>query len=164
MSSSVSRPHRRSDIDWLRVIAVVLLIPFHTARIFDIWEPFNAKSGETSAALTYGVIAFLGQWHMPLLFLLAGASTWFALGFRSGGQYARERFTRLLIPFLFGLLVVVPPQGYYALLTLGQPPASLADFLAAYFVIDFDIVVNNAALAIFTKIVSPCFLENYSRN
>lgn len=134
MSSST----RRYDIDWLRVIAVLLLIPFHTARIFDIWEPFYAKNAETSAALSYSVIAFLNQWHMPLLFLLAGASTWFALGFRSGGQYAKERFSRLLVPFLFGILVVVPPQGYYALLTQGQTPASLTDFLAYYFKIDFN--------------------------
>ncbi len=137
MSTLVSRPDRRYDIDWLRVIAVFLLIPFHTARIFDIWEPFYAKNVETSAALSYSVIALLNPWHMPLLFLLAGASTWFALGFRSGGQYAKERFTRLLIPLLFGVLVVVPPQGYYALLTQGQPPKSFAGFLATYFALDF---------------------------
>jgi hypothetical protein len=137
MASSVSRHHRRYDIDWLRVVAVMLLIPFHTARIFDIWEPFYAKNAETNAALSYSVIALLTPWHMPLLFLLAGASTWFALGFRSGGQYARERFTRLLIPLLFGVLVVVPPQGYYALLTQGQPPESFASFLATYFALDF---------------------------
>ena len=28
-------PERRFDIDWLRVIAIFLLIPFHTGRIFD---------------------------------------------------------------------------------------------------------------------------------
>jgi peptidoglycan/LPS O-acetylase OafA/YrhL len=50
---------------------------------------------------------------MPLLFLLAGASTWFALQFRSGGQYLKERFIRLLIPFVFALLVIVPIQSYY---------------------------------------------------
>jgi glucans biosynthesis protein C len=137
MSSSLSRSNRRSDIDWLRVIAVLLLIPFHTARIFDIWEPFYAKNGESSAALSYGLIAFLNPWHMPLLFLLAGASTWFALGFRSSGQYTQERFTRLLVPLLFGVLVIVPPQGYYALLTQGTPTASFADFLMTYFMIDF---------------------------
>jgi glucans biosynthesis protein C len=134
----MSASTRRYDIDWLRVIAVLLLIPFHTARIFDIWEPFYAKSGETSAALSYGVIWFLGLWHMPILFLLAGMSTWFALGYRTGGQYARERFTRLLVPFLFGLLIVVPPQGYFAQLTQGYPPVSFADFLATYFAVDFN--------------------------
>ena len=30
-----AKPQRRYDIDWLRVLAVLLLFPFHTARIFD---------------------------------------------------------------------------------------------------------------------------------
>ena len=46
---------------------------------------------------------------MSLLFLLAGAASWFAFGHRSGRQYAGERFKRLLIPFVFGVLVIVPP-------------------------------------------------------
>ena len=28
-------PQRRYDIDWLRVLAVLLLIYFHTARLFN---------------------------------------------------------------------------------------------------------------------------------
>jgi peptidoglycan/LPS O-acetylase OafA/YrhL len=35
---------RRYDIDWLRVLAVLALIPFHTACNFDIWEPFMVTS------------------------------------------------------------------------------------------------------------------------
>lgn len=26
---------RRYDLDWLRILATLLLIPYHTARIFD---------------------------------------------------------------------------------------------------------------------------------
>src|SRR5512140_3140440 len=109
-----AKPARCYDIDWLRVIAVLLLFPFHTARIFDVWEAFYAKNAEVSAPLTYGIIGFLNQWHMPLFFLLAGASTWFALGFRSGKAYAVERFKRLFVPLVFGLLVIIPPQAYLA--------------------------------------------------
>lgn len=53
---------------------------------------------------------------MALLFLLAGASTYFALGFRSSRRYVTERFKRLLVPLVFGLLVIVPPQIYFGLL------------------------------------------------
>ena|SRR5579859_219656 len=77
-ASTVTASERRSDIDWLRVVAVLLLIPFHAARIFDVYEPFYAKNAETSWALSY-LITFLNVWQMPLLFVLAGASTWFAL-------------------------------------------------------------------------------------
>jgi peptidoglycan/LPS O-acetylase OafA/YrhL len=109
------RPVRRYDIDWLRVLAVLLLFPFHTARIFDTLDPWYVKNEVLSDALTYFIFV-VHPWHMPLLFLLAGASTWFALGFRSGGQYAKERITRLLVPFIFGLLVIVPPQSYFGFL------------------------------------------------
>ena len=108
---------RRYDIDWVRILAVLLLIPFHTARIFNlaeagVAEPFYAKSQALSWPLSH-LIVFLDGWHMPLLFAVAGAATWFALGFRSGGQYAAERFKRLLIPFIFGVLVIVPPQTFF---------------------------------------------------
>jgi glucan biosynthesis protein C len=113
-TNTTDKPQRRWDIDWLRVGAVLLLYPFHTARIFDIWEEFYAKNDQVSSALTY-IISYMHPWHMPLFFLLAGASTWFALRFRSGGQYTKERFKRLLIPFIFGVLVLIPPQSYLGL-------------------------------------------------
>ncbi len=52
------------------------------------------------------------MWHMPLLFLLAGASTYLALGKRSGRAYASERVARLLVPLVFGILVIIPPQTW----------------------------------------------------
>jgi glucan biosynthesis protein C len=47
------KPGRVHTIDWLRIGAVLELIPFHTARIFDIWEPFYAKNAQVSVALFY---------------------------------------------------------------------------------------------------------------
>ena len=32
-----AKPARRYDIDWLRVLAVLLLFPFHAARIFGVY-------------------------------------------------------------------------------------------------------------------------------
>ena len=107
---------RRYDIDWLRIGAVLLLIPFHTARVFNVGEDFYAKNAQLSAALQRFIL-FVGPWHMSLLFVLAGAATWFALGFRSGRRYAGERLKRLLVPFLFGLVVIIPPQAYVGMLT-----------------------------------------------
>lgn len=111
---------RRADIDWLRIGAVLLLVPFHTARIFDAWEPFYAKSPETSVWMGFLFIATCGAWHMPLLFLLAGASSWPALGARGGGGYFLERTRRLLLPLVFCVLVVVAPQSYFGALTHGN--------------------------------------------
>lgn len=123
---------RRYDIDWLRIIAVLLLFPFHVARIFNLDEQFYAKSAVLSRGLTY-VITYLEPWHMPLFFFLAGASTWFALSHRGGGSYAWERFKRLLVPFLFGLVVLIPPQSYLGLLGHGGEPGSFFNWLPTFF-------------------------------
>jgi len=129
----VRTPERRYDLDWLRVIAVLVLVPFHTARIFDIWEPFYAKNDQVSEALSHLFIGAVGPWHMPLFFLLAGAGTWFALGFRSGGQYVRERFKRLIVPLVFGVLVLVPSQSYLGALTYGNFDGSLFQYYPRFF-------------------------------
>ena len=126
-------------IDWLRVLAVLLLIPFHSARIFDIWDPFYAKNATTSSFLSYSVITLLNQWQIPLLFLLAGASTWYALRIRSGQHYAAERFKRLLLPFIFGILVIVPPQAYLARFQNPNYSGTYLQFLPDYFQIRGDL-------------------------
>ncbi len=129
---------RRADIDWLRVLAVLLLVPFHAARIFNIGEAFYAKNAEVSWPLSR-FVAFVDPWHMPLLFVLAGASTYFALGQRSGIEYLRERVQRLLIPLVFGVLVVVPPQGFYAVLTNGIDPGAYMAYYPRFFQLDADL-------------------------
>lgn len=99
-------------IDWLRVLAVLLLFPFHTWRVFNAGEAFYVKSAYLSQSIN-AVLWFIDFWHMPLLFLLAGASTYFALRKRTALQYTAERFLRLGVPLLFGWAVLIPPQTWY---------------------------------------------------
>ena len=104
---------RRYDIDWLRNIGILLLFPFHSSRVFDHWETFYTKSNELSWVLSW-FIALTDYWFMPLLFWLAGASSWYALDSRSGKEYVHDQNSQLLIPFVLGLFLIVPPQNYYA--------------------------------------------------
>jgi glucan biosynthesis protein C len=110
---------RRHDIDWLRIAAVFMLIPYHSSRLFDVLEAYYVKDAQTSVAMT-GIRTFLDPWGMPLLFVIAGAASWLALRRRTGAQYTRERTLRLLIPLFFGLAVIVPPQAYIAWLGQGH--------------------------------------------
>ena len=98
-------------IDWLRVLAVLLLFPFHTLRVFNADDPWYVKADTLSMPVTY-LLEFISVWHMQLLFLLAGASTCFALRRRTSRQYVGERLLRLGIPLVFGVFVLVPPQTY----------------------------------------------------
>jgi peptidoglycan/LPS O-acetylase OafA/YrhL len=122
---------RRHDLDWLRVIAVFLLLPFHSARVFDPFEDFYVHSASTSEPLFWSVIAFVALWQMELLFVLAGAASWYAFGRRSAHEYRAERVKRLLVPLLFGLIVIVPVQSYLAIVWRGGS-ASIPAFTADY--------------------------------
>jgi hypothetical protein len=97
-------------IDWLRIIAVALLVPFHTGMMFTFWG-FHIKN-DTSSLIIHLQNAFMNTWHMPLFFFLSGASVWFALRFRRAREYIKERQLRLMVPLTFGILVIIPPQVY----------------------------------------------------
>ena len=129
-----SKVERRYELDWLRILAVLLLLYFHSAAIFydgDLGE-FYVKNDPSSHAMSC-FITFIHQWHMPLFFLLSGAGSWFALSFRTSLQYVQERFQRLFIPFLFGTLVLVPPQVYYRLLSNSSYQNSYLQFYPQFF-------------------------------
>jgi hypothetical protein len=125
------KPERRHDIDWLRVLAVLLPVVFHCTRPFDS-EPWHARNDERSLALARGA-DFLRFWRMPQLFLVSGFGTYFALGFRAGARYARDRFLRLLVPLLVGMVVVVPPQVYVERISPWMPDRqSPMDFAGSF--------------------------------
>ncbi|HEX8981374.1 MAG TPA: AMP-binding protein [Ktedonobacterales bacterium] len=105
---------RRYELDWLRALVVLGLIPFHAAVIFSVSSDAYLKNAQSSVALSV-LGAFAGVWGMPLLFLVGGAGVLFALRKRSVGQFLGERSKRLLIPFVFATLVIVPIQVYFVL-------------------------------------------------
>lgn len=102
---------RRYDLDWLRFIAIVILLFFHTGMWFNTWG-WHVKNSETTVSFQYWMI-WSHYFRMPLLLFISGAGTYMALGKRTPGQFRVERFKRLFIPLIFGMLVVVPPQIYY---------------------------------------------------
>lgn len=112
---------RRYELDWLRTGAVFGLIPFHTAVIFTTGSYDYVKNAQTSAAMDL-LTSFVTIWGIPLLFLVAGGSARFALAARGVRRYLDERVTRLLIPFIFGMLLIVPLQVYIGRLS-GPTPA-----------------------------------------
>src|SRR5215203_4324194 len=117
--SSPQATSRIPAIDWLRVLAVLAIFFGHVAYIFGLSAEGSIRNAETSLAVSvYG--GFVYQWAVPLLFLLAGASSWCSLQNRAGHAYLGERVRRLLIPLLFGLVVLIPWIGYMSALNQGS--------------------------------------------
>jgi len=109
--NTIKGSSRLHYLDWLRVLAVLMVFVFHALKPFNIgdWVIMNS---ETSMAATV-FFALLSPWGMPFFFLLAGAGSWFALRRRNANQYAGERFKRLLIPFIIGSIIFTPIQNYF---------------------------------------------------
>jgi peptidoglycan/LPS O-acetylase OafA/YrhL len=110
-SAAGHHPARLYALDWLRVIAVLGVFLFHAVHPFDL-TAWHIKNAEQSALVTF-VIAFMFPWGMPFFFLLAGAGSYLALRRRSAAQFARERFNRLLLPFVAGAASVMPLMLYF---------------------------------------------------
>jgi glucan biosynthesis protein C len=105
-------------LDWLRVLAMAGIFLFHNARFYDVFSDWEVKNATTSFGASIPV-AFMNEWLMPFFFLIAGASTYYALKSRRPGQYIQERASRLLIPFIFGMFVIAPPQSYFEAISHG---------------------------------------------
>lgn len=116
---------RRHDLDWLRVLCILLLVAFHAAMPFVADDGWHLKNAERSHLLLEFNF-FASRWRMPLLFLIAGAGSAWALGHRDGGAFLGSRLRRLLVPLLLGCFVIVPPQIYFERLAQGAAPGYLA--------------------------------------
>lgn len=117
-------PERQFYIDWLRILLILSVYFYHIGMFFNSWD-WHVKNQTTYDGALRSIMIFLHYWRMPLLFLVSGAGTWFALGKRSSLQYLKERSVRLVLPFLAGIFILVPVQVYTE--RSGQY-ASLIDF------------------------------------
>jgi len=100
---------RRYDIDWLRVIAIGLLLIYHIAIVFQPWGVFIGfiQSNESLENL-WIPMSMLNVWRIPLLFFVSGMGVCFAIQKRNRKELIAERTKRIFIPFLFGFFTIVP--------------------------------------------------------
>lgn len=100
---------RRHDIDWLRVVAIGLLLIYHIAIIFQPWAMFVGfiRSAEPLENL-WTPMTMLNVWRIPFLFFVSGMGFYFAMKKRNWRQLLTERSKRILIPFLFGIVAITP--------------------------------------------------------
>ena len=101
---------RRYDLDWVRVAAFFLLVLYHTGMYYVSWG-WHVKSPYASEALE-PVMLLTAPWRLSLLFLISGVATAFLFRKAPSG-FVAQRSWRLLVPLIFGMLVVVTPQAYY---------------------------------------------------
>lgn len=110
--------HREYYIDWIRVLAFMILIFFHCSMPFVSFN-WEIKNLEHSLFLDR-LIIWLHQWRLPLLFFISGVGVSFSLRKRSVFAFFGERIIRLFIPLLFAMFFTIPSQVYFERLQKGQ--------------------------------------------
>ena len=103
---------RRHDLDALRVCCFGTLIIYHSSLVY------GAKTWWVHASDTTKLIDLITigshPWRMSLLFFISGVVTASLLKNRSVAEIRTTRTRQLLLPFVFGVFVVVPPQIYFS--------------------------------------------------
>ena len=122
---------RQYFIDWIRVLAFGILIFYHSGMFFVPWA-WHVKNNVIVESLTYPML-FFNQWRLSLLFFISGVGISFAFKSRSGWGFTGERTRRLLIPIVFGMLVIVPPQIYFERTQAQQIAEYYAQFYPSVF-------------------------------
>ncbi len=96
---------RRNDIDLVRIVLCTATIFGHALIIFSYEPLYHLKSAEISP-LASAIHEFLRVVRVPCFFLIAGWSATRSLRGRTPGSFVMERLTRLLIPFIAGVVLL----------------------------------------------------------
>jgi glucan biosynthesis protein C len=122
--------HRRYDLDWVRIGAFLLLIFYHVGMYYVTWD-WHVKSPQASHGIE-PLMMLTSPWRLSLLFLVSGVATGYLLARQGSGHFLGQRSTRLLIPLVFGMLVIVPPQSYLEVVEKLKYAGSYAEFYRLY--------------------------------
>ncbi len=127
----MNKSERRYDLDWLRVMVILTVFVYHSARFFNL-DGWHVKNLTTywSVEIWEQVLA---TWMMPLCFVVSGASVFYALGKSSAGKFVKDKVLRLFVPLLVGIFTHSILQIYLERLSHGQFQGSFFDFLPHYF-------------------------------
>ncbi len=117
----VANRSRRHDVDWLRTLALALLIVYHVVICFQPWAKSSSfPQNEETLQWLWIFMAMINVWRIPVLFLVSGMGVRFAMERRNWKQLLKDRTVRILIPFVFGFFFINPLLAYIVLQVLGQ--------------------------------------------
>jgi surface polysaccharide O-acyltransferase-like enzyme len=122
---------RRSDLDWIRVIAFGLLILYHIALVYSPFD-WHIRSTHTFDWMREALL-ITQPWRLTLLFLVSGAALRFMSSGKTVATVLGARLFRLGLPLLFGVVALVPVQAWIEATDKGSWSGTLADWMAQQF-------------------------------
>ena len=117
-------------LDWVRILAFLVLILYHVGMYYVSWD-WHVKSPYASDAIE-PFMMLSSPWRLSLLFLVSGVAASFMLAKVGAASFMRQRSVRLLVPLVFGMFVIVPPQAYFEVVEKVAYLGSYGEFMRLY--------------------------------
>ena len=108
-NGQATRTERLYFLDWLRVLAILIVFFVHCGKIFDYHTTVvvnTVRSPVLSALRDFCLL-----WVMPLFFVLSGAAIWLSPTSERFGKFIKSRFLRLLVPLVGVGTFIINPDG-----------------------------------------------------
>jgi glucans biosynthesis protein C len=123
---------RHYYLDWIKVLAMMIVFLYHCSMFFNSFD-WHIKNNTINHTYVEFFSLLVGNWIMPIFFVLSGMSTYYALKRRNSTSFMKERLLRLGIPLLLGIFLLSPPQVYIERITNHQFNGSFMQFYPHYF-------------------------------
>ena len=120
---------RNLAFDYLRAFAVILVVYHHAIHAYTTFAFINFENPVATPSPVVNdqrwlgfdlVVAFNETFIMPLLFFISGMFVWQSLARKGAWKYLIDRLIRLGVPFVVGVLILIPLAYYPAQLQVGQ--------------------------------------------
>lgn len=150
MSHPVTISRSSVALDNLRAVVILIVLAFHSVLAYVAWIPptssgFDRPPYEWRAFPIVDSHRWFGfdlfcAWQdvylMSLMFLLSGMFVWPSLARKGNLSFARDRLLRLGVPYVFGIIVLLPAAFYPVYLVMKEPPG-VGEYLQHYFALPF---------------------------
>jgi surface polysaccharide O-acyltransferase-like enzyme len=119
---------RKVEIDYLRTFVITLVLFVHaslaytTSAFIDSNNPIASSNPVVNVQRWIGfdlIVAFNETFSMSLLFFVSGLFVWQSLSRKGPCKYFGDRLKRLGLPFVIGVLFLIPLAYYPAQLEVG---------------------------------------------
>lgn len=119
---------RKLEFDYLRAFAVVLVLFHHAILAYTTAAHINFENPIATATPVVNeqrwpifdlIVAYNETFFMPLLFFISGMFVWQGMARKGARKYLGRRVIRLGLPFVFGVVFLIPLAYYPAQLQVG---------------------------------------------
>lgn len=124
---------RKYFLDWLRFLAFVLLIIFHTGLMYVDWS-YVFKSPRLVPELEWVLLVFY-PWRIVLIFFISGVASRFLIEKHGSLSFVKDRLIRILPVLFFGTLIINPTQNYLEVMTEGKFSGGYLEFWINHYLV-----------------------------